>query len=127
MSDGLEELPQGWDSILERAHHYPLRDEQERLTHFIGVQSDVTEQMIATDELQRSEEKLRQLVEQSADGVTMTNERGLLIEWNSAMESIAGLSLNIQGFLHKPLTAKEMLRVIRHALDAKGGEQGNTP
>ncbi len=41
-------------------------------------------------ELKNSEEKFRSIVEQSRDGIIITNEKGTLIEWNSGMEEIMG-------------------------------------
>ncbi len=41
--------------------------------------------------LRESEQKFRLVVEQSQDGITLANERGLVVEWNKAMEDITGL------------------------------------
>jgi PAS domain-containing protein len=41
--------------------------------------------------LQESETRFRSVVEQSHDGISLTDEQGLVIEWNQAMEQITGL------------------------------------
>lgn len=41
--------------------------------------------------LRDSEQKFRRLVEQSQDGITLTDEQGAIIEWNPAQERITGL------------------------------------
>jgi PAS domain S-box-containing protein len=44
-----------------------------------------------TAELQESEQKFRNIIEQSLDGILLADERGHLIEWNCSMEQITGL------------------------------------
>ena len=41
--------------------------------------------------LQESEEKYRAFIEQTSEGIFFTDEQGLVIEWNRAMEEITGL------------------------------------
>jgi len=41
--------------------------------------------------LRESEERLRSIVEQSSDGIVLTDERGAIIEWNRGQEQITGL------------------------------------
>ncbi len=45
-----------------------------------------------TDALRYSERKFRGVVEQAQDGIVLTDEKGIVIEWNQAMENITGLS-----------------------------------
>jgi PAS domain S-box-containing protein len=52
---------------------------------------DITERRRAEDALRQNEQKLRGIVEQSPDGVTVTDEQGRIITWNQAMERITGL------------------------------------
>lgn len=43
------------------------------------------------DLLQKSEQKYRHIIEQSYDGIIMTDEQGRIIEWNRGQEKISGL------------------------------------
>ncbi len=45
----------------------------------------------ALEALEESEEKFRSVIEQSRDGFTLTDEQGIVIQWNRAMEEITGL------------------------------------
>ena len=51
---------------------------------------DITERKQAAEALQESEGKLRSLVEQSVDGITLVDEQGSVIEWNQGQEKITG-------------------------------------
>lgn len=46
----------------------------------------------SAEALQQSELKFRSFVEQSQDGIALTDEQGLVIVWNQAMEQITGLA-----------------------------------
>ncbi len=52
---------------------------------------DIGERIRVEDELRRNEEKFRTVVEQSSDGFTLVDERGLILEWNPAIESLTNL------------------------------------
>jgi PAS domain S-box-containing protein len=52
---------------------------------------DITGRKSMEEALRESEEKFRSSVEQSTDGIVLVDGRGIVIEWNSAMESIMGL------------------------------------
>ncbi len=43
------------------------------------------------EELRQSEERYRGIIEQSIDGIVMTDERGHCVEWNTGAERITGL------------------------------------
>jgi PAS domain S-box-containing protein len=68
---------------------------QERTTEMEAANarllSEISERKQATRALQESERKFRSLVEQSQDGIALTDELGTIIEWNAAMERILGL------------------------------------
>jgi PAS domain S-box-containing protein len=63
-------------------------DDQEWI---LSILKDVTEQKQAQLELQESQAKFRRLVEQSRDGIVLTDEQGVVIEWNRGQENITGL------------------------------------
>ena len=48
-------------------HISPVRNEMGELTHFVGIQLDVTEQVRARESLERSEERYRQALEQEKE------------------------------------------------------------
>jgi PAS domain S-box-containing protein len=69
-----------------------------RVTRFLGdgplriviVHEDITERKQAETALQDSEKKFRSVIEQSGDGIVLTDEHGVIIEWNLAEEAITG-------------------------------------
>ncbi len=91
--------PQFW---LQYPCHSPGEERwfEMRVTRFEspqGVQvaiahENITERVQALLALQQSEAKFRGFVEQSADGIFVVDEGGAVIEWNSSLEAIAGLT-----------------------------------
>lgn len=57
-----------------------------------SITRDITERKRAEEAVRRSEEKLRRLVELATDGIVITDEQGLITEWNHSLEKITGLS-----------------------------------
>jgi len=68
-------------------------DEHSKLIEYQMVGEDITEQRQAEESLRQSESKFRDVVQQSQDGIALTDEEGLVIEWNPAMERATGRSL----------------------------------
>ncbi|MDD8027596.1 MAG: histidine kinase dimerization/phosphoacceptor domain -containing protein [Acidobacteriota bacterium] len=60
------------------------------VTHLQGLIMDVTEPRAVREALRVSESKLRGIVEQSGDGIVVTDEKGMITEWNTAQEKIGG-------------------------------------
>jgi PAS domain S-box-containing protein len=48
-------------------HISPVRNEEDELTHFVGIQLDVTEQVKARESLERSEQRYRQALEREQE------------------------------------------------------------
>lgn len=57
------------------------------------IMHDITEQKLMEDALCDSEERSLSFIEQTAEGVAITDENGALIEWNKANERMIGNSL----------------------------------
>jgi diguanylate cyclase (GGDEF)-like protein/PAS domain S-box-containing protein len=70
----------------------PLYDPAGRLTHYIGVITDVTERKRMEDALQASEETFRGFFEQSQDALLLVDAQGSVTAWNEGAEQIFGLS-----------------------------------
>ena len=51
---------------------------------------DVTERIRAEEKLRESERKLRRVIDESADGIILTDEQGNIIEWNASQTRISG-------------------------------------
>lgn len=78
----------GWLDL----HSYPLIDVS--TGEFAGVIEyvrDITEHKKADEALRESERKLRSIIGQSPDGIVLTDEQGVVIEWNLGAERITGI------------------------------------
>ncbi|MDQ1267126.1 MAG: hypothetical protein QG635_2280 [Bacteroidota bacterium] len=56
----------------------------------IGTHSDITDRKKFENQLKESEEKFRGIVQNSTDGIVLTDENGLIILWNKGIERITG-------------------------------------
>jgi PAS domain S-box-containing protein len=70
---------------------FPMRAPDGRIEAVGGISVNITSRKRTEMVLQQSELKFRRMVEQSADGITLSNEHGTIIEWNHAQEVITGL------------------------------------
>lgn len=62
--------------------------------YFLNNLLDVTEQRLAEQKLRESEEVFRAFIDQSHDGIMLSDEQGKIIEWNPALAQISGLERN---------------------------------
>jgi len=69
----------------------PRYDKDGKFNGSFGIFSDITERAKAEEALRASEQRFRNLIEQSYDGIVLIDESGMVIEWNQAMEHITGL------------------------------------
>lgn len=57
----------------------------------VQLQEEISERIKAENVLRESEEKFRNLVQQSSDGIVLVDDKGIVVEWNREMENITGL------------------------------------
>ena len=69
----------------------PVLDEKGNLKNFVGILTDITDRIEAEDTLKRSEQKFRTIIENLDNGVVLTDEEGIIIEWNKKQEEIMGI------------------------------------
>lgn len=69
-----------------------LPEAEKDLSRVIFAMQNISERVRAVDALAKSEKKFRSLVEQSEDGMVLTDEAGIVVEWNRGAERIYGVS-----------------------------------
>lgn len=78
--------------IWVRDHIKPVLSEQGTVVGLHGAVQDITERRRMEDSLLKEQEKLRGVIENSADGIAVIDEEAKVIEWSPAMEEITGIS-----------------------------------
>lgn len=79
-----------WQRWTNRA----IFDNQGQVVEYQAYGEDITDHHLAVEALRKSEAKFRRMIEQSHEGIALTDEQGLIIEWNQAMEQITGLAVD---------------------------------
>lgn len=72
----------------------PVFNSQGELINYIGIKTDITKRFNTENALRESESKFRNVIDQSADGVFITDEEGSIIEWNKKLEEITEIKKN---------------------------------
>jgi len=83
---------------------YPIRDSSGRVDRVAVVGIDITERRRAEKRVREADERLRQVLQQSADGVLLVDTRGAVVELNKATEALFGI--HREGILGK--TSREI-------------------
>jgi len=78
------------DRIFTTLETSPLWDDRGRYSGALAGVIDLTRRRQVEEALRRSEEKFRSIIEQSSDGIALTDNRGNILEWNPAAERILG-------------------------------------
>ncbi|MHA2191106.1 MAG: PAS domain S-box protein [Candidatus Thorarchaeota archaeon] len=68
------------------------RDDSGNVGFILGMVEDITEQKNAVRALKESESKFRRFIEQSTNGIALTDENGLIVEWNASQERITEIT-----------------------------------
>lgn len=68
----------------------PIRDSRNRITHFLGVQNDVTQRYEMETMLIKNETKMRAIFENVSDAIVIIDEQGLIESVNPSAEKIFG-------------------------------------
>ena len=72
-------------------HLFPEFDPSGKVTSVVTTARDITERKLAQEALVNSELKFRRLIASSTEGVVISDEQGIVIEWNESQEQITGL------------------------------------
>ena len=71
----------------------PVFSESGELTNYIGIQTDITEQVQSTQRLLESEERLRTVLTSIKEGITFSDDSGHFSIFNSGMEALTGYTI----------------------------------
>lgn len=86
-----EEIRMGGECLWLTSTKVPIRDSEGNITGLVGISRDITEQKRLENEIQRSEEKYRSVVENMLDGLCIIQD-GKIRFANQALGSILGMS-----------------------------------
>jgi PAS domain S-box-containing protein len=73
-------------------HGHPILDSAGNVSQVIEYMLDITDRTQAEEALRESEQKLRNVIEQSNDGIALFDRWGTILEFNASMERITGLA-----------------------------------
>ncbi len=68
----------------------PVFNEHGELTNYIGIQTDITDQVKSTQRLLESEERLRTVLTSIKEGITFSDDSGYFAIFNAGMENLTG-------------------------------------
>ena len=82
--------------VAKDGRRIPVEVNFHRITHLgrpavLSISRDVSDRKLSVTALREGDERFRSLVEQSLEGISLIDEKGIVIEWNSALESITGI------------------------------------
>ncbi|MBD3275846.1 MAG: PAS domain S-box protein [Candidatus Marinimicrobia bacterium] len=76
--------------IWTKTSKIPVKNKNGNVQIILGMYEDVTERKLAEIALRKSETKYRAVIEQSSDGIIISDQDGIIIEINAATESLLG-------------------------------------
>ena len=109
--DDAELVGNAWQKALRGSHHYEIEHrvivdgqvrwvqeraelESDAAGNFLrgnGTVQDINERKLAELALHESEEKIRAIIEQSSEAISLIDEQGNVAEWNRANEQLTGI------------------------------------
>lgn len=106
----------------------PVHDEEGRVTHFIGIQNDITERVRAEQALRLSEKRKRAILNAALDCIITIDQDGRIVEFNPAAERTFGYARTdiIGRDLAECIIPPELREAHRSGL-AKYGETAEGP
>ena len=72
----------------------PVFNDHGELTNYIGIQTDITEQVKSTQRLLESEERLRTVLTSIKEGITFSDDSGYFSIFNAGMENLTGYTIS---------------------------------
>ncbi|WP_414572557.1 PAS domain S-box protein [Nostoc sp. CCY 9925] len=103
----------------------PIHDENGKLSHFIGIQTDISDRKLAEAHLRHQ----ALTFENIHDGVIITDLTGSIIDWNPAAESMFGYTKTevlgkTPSILHKPEVAATLSTKVLQTVNQQGRWSG---
>lgn len=105
----------------------PVFDDHGELTNYIGIQTDITDQVKSNQRLLESEERLRTVLTSIKEGITFSDDSGYFSIFNAGMENLTGytsaeanLSHDFTNFLYPDRTEHDRALARLQQLQATG-------
>jgi PAS domain S-box-containing protein len=76
--------------FLNEVYISPIRNTQGRITHYVGVQSDVTRRIEMEDLLSKSEARMRSIFNNVSDSIIIIDQNGIIEKLNPPVEKLFG-------------------------------------
>ena len=116
------------EDFWEQATISPVKNTEGKTTHFVAIKDDITGRKKAEADRRESEDKFRNLVQQSDDGIMLVSSDGFVLEWNQGMTKITGITYEEaigrhfselqHSLLPKERQSPEMMKTLRAGADA---------
>ncbi len=85
-------------------------DKNNHITEIQAIGIDIWERIVAEEKIRENQEKLRNFIDHSTDGILLANEKNEILEWNKGLEKISGYAkeevlgkilFEVEAMLHK--------------------------
>jgi len=72
----------------ESASISPIKNDKDKITHFVAVKQDITERKKAEEVIKNSEQRMGQIIDFLPDPTWVIDDEGRVVRWNRAMEKL---------------------------------------